>query len=159
MVIVIVRTVIVIVIGSINRHADICRSQALNTCFNTNYTHNCNTTSSYAVTASGGEGAAFHRHRLNGYLAQRIPSLVLASGFRMCLNCEVLKGMFPWRTVPIELGTRLAGAEIVHYEYMALAKHTSVSREATLCFVVPARSYVNDNTCVPRRVCEHMLKP
>ena len=38
------------------------------------------------------------RHRLNGYLAQRVPSLFLASSFRMCLNCAVLKGMFPWRT-------------------------------------------------------------
>ena len=29
----------------------------------------------------------------NGYLV-----FVLASSFRMCLDCEVLKGMFPWRT-------------------------------------------------------------
>ena len=38
------------------------------------------------------------RHRLNGYLAQRVPSIFLASSFRMCLNHGVLKGMFPWRT-------------------------------------------------------------
>ena len=38
------------------------------------------------------------RHRLDGYLAQWVPSLSLASGSRNCLNCEVLKGMFPWRT-------------------------------------------------------------
>ena len=38
------------------------------------------------------------RHRLNGYLAQRVPSLLLASSFRTCSNGEVLKGMFPWRT-------------------------------------------------------------
>ena len=38
------------------------------------------------------------RRRLNVYLAQRVPSLILASGFSMCLKCEVLKGMFPWRT-------------------------------------------------------------
>ena len=38
------------------------------------------------------------RHRLNAYLAQRVPSLVLASSFRMCLTCEVLQGMLPWRT-------------------------------------------------------------
>ena len=38
------------------------------------------------------------RHRLNGYLAQRVPSLSLAGSFRMCLNCEVLEGMFSWRT-------------------------------------------------------------
>ena len=38
------------------------------------------------------------RHRLNGYLVHRVPSLFLASSFRTCLNCEVLKGMFPWRT-------------------------------------------------------------
>ena len=37
------------------------------------------------------------RHRLTGYLAQRVPSLVLASSFTMCLNVEVLKGIFPWR--------------------------------------------------------------
>ena len=39
-----------------------------------------------------------NRHRLNGYVAQRVPSLFLASSFRMCLNCEALDGMFPWRT-------------------------------------------------------------
>ena len=38
------------------------------------------------------------RHRLNGYLAQRVRSLYPASSFRKCLDCEVLKGMFPWRT-------------------------------------------------------------
>ena len=38
------------------------------------------------------------RHRLNEYLAQRVPSRFLASSFTMCLNCGVLKGMFPWRT-------------------------------------------------------------
>ena len=38
------------------------------------------------------------RHRLNGYLAQRIPRICIASSFRMCLNCEELKGMYPWRT-------------------------------------------------------------
>ena len=37
------------------------------------------------------------RHWLNGYLAQRVPSLFLAHSFRMCLHCEVLKGMFAWR--------------------------------------------------------------
>ena len=48
------------------------------------------------------------RHWLNGYFAQRVPSLSLASSFRTCLNCEALKGMSPWRTrhpsseVPIE---------------------------------------------------------
>ena len=38
------------------------------------------------------------RHRRNGYLAQRVPSPFLASRFRICLSCEVLEGMFPWRT-------------------------------------------------------------
>ena len=38
------------------------------------------------------------RHRLNGFLAHRVPSLFLDSIFRMCLSCEVLKGMLPWRT-------------------------------------------------------------
>ena len=38
------------------------------------------------------------RHWLSGYFAQGVPSLFLASSFRMCLTCEVLKGMFPWRT-------------------------------------------------------------
>ena len=37
-------------------------------------------------------------HRLDGYLAQRVPSFLLASSFRLCLDCDVLKGMFPWRT-------------------------------------------------------------
>ena len=36
--------------------------------------------------------------RLNGYLAQWVPTFVIAGSFRMCLNCEVLKGMFAWRT-------------------------------------------------------------
>ena len=45
-----------------------------------------------------GKGASYNRHRLNGYLAQRVPSLFLASCFTMCFNCEVFKGMFPWRT-------------------------------------------------------------
>ena len=40
----------------------------------------------------------YYRHRLDEYLAQRVPSLSLAGSFRMCLNCEVLKGMFHWRT-------------------------------------------------------------
>ena len=38
------------------------------------------------------------RHRLNGYLAQRVPSLFLASSSRNCLNGAVPKGMFPWMT-------------------------------------------------------------
>ena len=38
------------------------------------------------------------RHRLNEYLAQGVPSLFLASSFRMCLTRGVLPGMFPWRT-------------------------------------------------------------
>ena len=42
----------------------------------------------------GGPGEDGDRHRLIGYLAQRVPSLFLASSFRMCLKCEVLKGMF-----------------------------------------------------------------
>ena len=36
------------------------------------------------------------RHRLNGHLAQRVPGLFLASGFRICLNVEAVKGLFPW---------------------------------------------------------------
>ena len=43
-------------------------------------------------------GAVFFQHRPNGYFAQRVPSLFLASSLRMCLMCEVLGGMFPWRT-------------------------------------------------------------
>ena len=37
-------------------------------------------------------------HRLNGYLAKLSPSLSLAGSFRMWLDVEVLKGIFPWRT-------------------------------------------------------------
>ena len=43
--------------------------------------------------------SALGRHRLSGYLAQRVPSIFLASSFRMSLDCEVLNGMFPWRTM------------------------------------------------------------
>ena len=50
-------------------------------------------------------GAHSYRRRLNGHLAQPVPSLFLASSFGRCLDCAVLKGMFPWRTVPIKLGT------------------------------------------------------
>ena len=38
------------------------------------------------------------RHRLHRYFAQRVPSICLASSFRNCLNCAVLKCTFPWRT-------------------------------------------------------------
>ena len=31
-------------------------------------------------------------------LSPTVPSLFLASSFKMYLNCEVLTGMFPWRT-------------------------------------------------------------
>ena len=54
------------------------------------------------------ENMIFVRRRLNGYLAQRVPSLYLASSSRTCLSCEALEGMLPWRTgyplsqVPIE---------------------------------------------------------
>ena len=34
---------------------------------------------------------AMSRHQLNGYLAQRVPSLFLASSFRMCLSLYCLK--------------------------------------------------------------------
>ena len=44
---------------------------------------------------------------------------------------------------------------LVHYEYMALAKRTSVLREAILSFVEP----VDNSKLVPRRVCGHILKP
>ena len=52
----------------------------------------------FAMAARYNYDANQDRHRLNGYLAQRVPSLFLAGSFRMCLNCGVLKGMFPWRT-------------------------------------------------------------
>ena len=42
--------------------------------------------------------ASMCRHRLNRYLAQRIPSLFPAGRFRMCLDREVLTSRFPWRT-------------------------------------------------------------
>ena len=40
------------------------------------------------------------RHRLNGYVAQRVPCLFLASSFKLrnCLDSAVLKCMFAWRT-------------------------------------------------------------
>ena len=45
------------------------------------------------------------RPRQNGYLAQRVPSICLASSFRMCLHCEVLK---PWASLCLG-GNRLGG--------------------------------------------------
>ena len=39
----------------------------------------------------------YHLHRLNGYLARRVPVLSLASSFRRRLSCAVLKCTFPWR--------------------------------------------------------------
>ena len=38
-----------------------------------------------------------HRRRPNGYLAQRVPSLLFASRERTWLNYAVLTCMFPWR--------------------------------------------------------------
>ena len=60
------------------------------------YTHICIYT--YTYTYIPGRRGEECRRRLSGYLAQRVPSLSLASSFRTRLNCEVLKGMFPWRT-------------------------------------------------------------
>ena len=53
---------------------------------------------SMPLTSDERGSGVFFWHRLNGYFAQRVPSLFLASSSRMCLNREVLKGMFPWRT-------------------------------------------------------------
>ena len=45
-----------------------------------------------------------NRHRLNRYLAQRVPGLSLAGSFRNCLIRAVLKCRFPRRTkVPVKL--------------------------------------------------------
>ena len=42
---------------------------------------------------------ALVRHRLKMCTwPKRVPSIFLTSSFRTCLNCEVLKGMFAWRT-------------------------------------------------------------
>ena len=41
--------------------------------------------------------ATYARHRLNGYLAQRVSSLSLASSLRNHFSCAVLKCIFPWR--------------------------------------------------------------
>ena len=48
-------------------------------------------------------GAQRDRHRLHGYLAQRVPSICLAGSLGMRSKCEVLKCIFPWG-----IGTRLA---------------------------------------------------
>ena len=53
---------------------------------------------SHPCASSARRGGTSDRHRLNGYLAHRVPSLFLASSFRNCLDCAVLKGMFPRRT-------------------------------------------------------------
>ena len=52
------------------------------------------TPSTVHATQKGEKG----RHRPNGYLAQWVPSIRLASSFTMCLMCDVLTGIFPWRT-------------------------------------------------------------
>ena len=52
----------------------------------------------HSLHCRAGHILATFRHRPNGHLAQQVPGLFLASRFTMCLNCEVLKGMFPWRT-------------------------------------------------------------
>ena len=44
---------------------------------------------------------------------------------------------------------------IAHYEYVALAKKTSVLREAMLLLFEP----VNNSKTVPHRVCGYLLKP
>ena len=49
----------------------------------------------HGLTAAAASRVTY-RHRLNGYLAQRVPSVLLASSFRMCLNCEVLECIFAW---------------------------------------------------------------
>ena len=72
------------------------------------------------------------RHRLTGYLAQRVPSLFLASSFRMSLKCEVLKGMFPWRTrypfssVPIKLVPNLVRRTAARI-YICICTYISIS--------------------------------
>ena len=43
------------------------------------------------------EGIRFSASAFNGYFAQRVPGLFLAGSFRMCSDCEVLKGICPWR--------------------------------------------------------------
>ena len=48
---------------------------------------------------------------------------------------------------------------VVHDEYTALAKKTSVLREAMLLFLEPWCFGVNDRKVVRRRVCRHLLKP
>ena len=45
---------------------------------------------------------------------------------------------------------------IAHYEYMALAKKTSVFEKNSVSFVEPRRFGVNDNKSVPRRVRRHV---
>ena len=67
---------------------------------------------------------------------KRLSSATLKHMSRKCLSSAVLKC-------------------IVHYEYMAFAKNTSVLREAMLLFVEPAWSAANNIKVVPRRVCGH----
>ena len=45
--------------------------------------------------------------------------------------------------------------QIVHYEYIASAKPTPVSREAVIFLSEPQRFGASE----PRRVCGHVLKP
>ena len=60
--------------------------------------HHASRASEQSSIKKGAHRAATPHHWLNGYLAQRVPSLFLDSSFSMCLKCEALKGMFPLRT-------------------------------------------------------------
>ena len=67
------------------------------------------------------------RHRPNEHLAQQVPSISLAGSCRSCLDREVLKGMFPWRTKhplsyvhPIPI-TRFSFVRTQHLENLSAA--------------------------------------
>ena len=62
------------------------------------YTLNMEFWGRYTDIPSMAKAQSKERHRLNWYVAHRVPSLSLASSFTTCLNREVLEGMFPWRS-------------------------------------------------------------
>ena len=82
------------------------------------------------------------RHRLNGYSAQGVPSLLLAGSLRSCVSCAVLRWMFPWRTrYPLSRCQR--GFRPVH-RLRLRGNHLS----NTTCLTLLVQHYLFNTTCL-----------
>ena len=78
------------------------------------------------------------RHRLNGYLAQRLPSLFLASSSRNCLNYAVLRWMFSWRA-RYPLHRCRTRARALPYDALACVARKPAVRDAQM------RTYIHEH--------------